>query len=131
MGRPVRLVLRVIAFFVSLALVGAWLTFLRASFGGSVGGVPAPGAFVVTLMFCGVAVAGGVAALRDLSVGVAISGFVSLVPVGLYLSLFPPTRWITLFDLVLLGIGVLLIRGERVSPPEWPESPGSDPPPST
>lgn len=127
-----RPVLRGVAILASLALVGMWIVFLRAAFAGSVGGVPAPGAFVVTLMFAGIAIAGGVAAARDLSVGVAISGFVSLVPVGLFLVLFPPTRWITLMDLVLLGTGIALIRTERwVTRPEPPESLGSDPPPST
>jgi len=125
-----RIALRSAAFLISLALVALWLGFLHATFAGSAGGVPAPGAFVVTLMFAGVALAGGIAALKDVPVGVAISGGVSLVPVGLYLSLFPPTRWITLLDAALLLIGILLIRSATVSPPEPPESPDSDRPPS-
>lgn len=126
-----RVVLRGAAFAISVALVGLWIRFLRATFDGSPGGVPAPGAFVVTLMFGGVALAGGVAAIRDVAMGVAISGLVSLVPVGLFLALFPPTRWITLLDLCLLAIGVALVRSDRsFSRPAPPESPGSDLPPS-
>jgi hypothetical protein len=86
------------------------------------GGAPAPGAFMVTLIFGGVAVAGGMAALRDVPVGVALTGGVSLVPVGLYLTLFPgPTRWIGVLDAALLAIGIVLMRTERLSPPEPPE----------
>jgi len=73
-----------------------------------------------------------VAAVRDVAVGVVISGLVSLVPVGLFLGLFPPTRWITLLDLCLIGIGVALVRTDAsFSRPAPPESPDSDRPPST
>ena len=126
-----RLWLRGAAFLASLGLVGLWIAFARVTFAASPGGVPAPGAFVVTLMFGGVALAGGIAALRDVPVGVAITGLIGLVPVGLYLALFPPTRWITLLDAALLGIGIVLMRTEPVTPPEPPESPDFDRPPST
>jgi hypothetical protein len=83
---------------------------------------------MVTLIFGGLAIAGGVAALRDVPVAVALTGLVSLLPVGLYLGMFPgSTRWIGVLDAVLLAIGVALMRSERVIPP--PASPGSDPPP--
>ena len=57
--------------------------------------MPAAGAFVVAL--------------------VALAGGLSLVPVGLYLMLFPgPTRWIGLLDAGMLVIGVALARADRV-----------------
>ena len=114
-----------------------WLFFLRMAFTTSPDGIPiprgtpAPGAFMVTGIFGAVAVAGGIAALRDVPVGVAITGGISLFPVGLYLSLFPgSTRWIGLLDLAMLVIGIVLMRTERISLPEQPESPDSDHPPS-
>ena len=135
-----RLALRVAAFLISLALVAMWFAFLRAAFASSTGGVPAPGAFVVTLIFSGIALAGGVGALRDVPVAVALTGLVSMLPVGLYLMVFPgPTRWIGVLDAALLMIGITLLRQgdpeEAVegtdgfsSPP--PRSPGSGRPPS-
>lgn len=100
----------------ALALVGLWVLFLRAAFATALGAVPAPGAFVVTLIFGGIAVAGGVAALRDVPVAVMLSGLISLLPVGLYLTLFPGvTRWIGVLDGALLGIGLALMRRTEVS----------------
>jgi hypothetical protein len=113
---------------ISLALVALWLLFLRDAFTTVPEGIPltprapAPGAFMVTLIFGAVAVAGGMAALRDVPVGVALTGGISLVPVGLYLLLFPgPTRWIGVLDAALLAIGIALVRTEPISPPEPPE----------
>jgi hypothetical protein len=118
-----RKTLRYAAFTIALALVALWFRFLQATFAGSLGGVPAPGAFVVTVLFSGVAIAGGVAALRDVPVAVALTGFLSLVPVGLYLLLFPgATRWIGVLDAAMLAIGLVMLRspdgaGDEVSPP--------------
>jgi len=96
--------------------VGLWFAFLRTAFAGSPGGVPAPGAFIVTLIFGGLAIAGGVAAVRDVPVAVALTGLISLVPVGLYLGMFPgPTRWIGVLDAALFGIGLVLMRSEVIS----------------
>ena len=51
--------------------------------------------------------------------GVAITGAISLIPVGLYLMLFPvPTRLIGLLDIGLLVIGIVLIKTDPTSPPE-------------
>jgi hypothetical protein len=121
-------VLRVTAFLISLGLIALWLLFLRMAFTTGPDGIPiprgtpAPGAFLVTAIFGGVALAGGIAALRDVPVGVAITGGISLFPVGLYLTLFPvPTRLIGVLDAALLVIGIVLMRTERISPPEGPE----------
>ena len=106
--------LRGVAFLVSLALVVLWLAFLRQAFETSQGGVPAPGAFVVTLIFGGIAIAGGVAALRDVPVAVVLTGLISLLPVGFYLAMFPgTTRWIGVLDAALLAIGIVLLRSDR------------------
>ena len=126
------------AFVISLALVVLWLRFLQATFAGSPGGVPAPGAFGVTLLFSAVAITGGVAALKDVPVAVALTGFLSLVPVGLYLLSFPgSTRWIGVLDAAMLAIGVVLMRGgeapadaEVTALPAAPPRSGSDPPSS-
>ena len=125
MKRRWRRALRGVAFLVALALVGLWALFLRAVFATAFGAVPAPGAFVVTLIFGGIAVAGGVAALRDVPAAVVLSGLISLLPVGLYLTLFPGvTRWIGVLDGVLLGIGFALMRRGEVSlpPPQTPDT---------
>jgi hypothetical protein len=118
----------VLAFLIALGLIALWVLFLRMAFTTSPDGIPiprgtpAPGAFLVTAIFGGVALAGGLAALRDAPVGVAISGGISLFPVGLYLTLFPvPTRLIGVLDAALLVIGIVLMRTERISPPEGPE----------
>ena len=114
-----------LAFLISLGLIVLWLLFLRMAFTTGPDGIPmprgtpAPGAFIVTGLFGAVALAGGIAALKDVPVGVAITGAVSLVPVGLYLMLFPvPTRLIGLLDVAMLVIGIVLIRTERVDPDE-------------
>jgi hypothetical protein len=46
---------------------------------------------------------------------VVLAGGLSLIPVGLYLMLFPgPTRWIGLLDAGMLVIGVALVRADRI-----------------
>ena len=122
--------LRVTAFLAALALVGLWGVFLRAAFATALGGVPAPGAFMVTLIFGGIAVAGGVAALRDAPVAVTLSGLISLLPVGLYLALFPGvTRWIGMLDGMLLGLGLALMRAEVPSSRPCASNGSHGPPP--
>ena len=104
--------LRAAAALCALALTLQWVQFVREVFAAA-SGVPAAGAFVVALVFTGLALSGGVAAIRDVPVVVALAGGLSLMPVGLYLMLFPgPTRWIGLLDVGMLGIGVVLARTE-------------------
>ena len=134
-GRLVRSLLRALAFLCALALVGFWIRFLLETFASATGGVPAPGAFVVTMIFAGIALAGGVAALRDAPAAVALAGLLSLIPVGLYLMLFPgTTRWIGVLDACMLVSGVILMRRFPVEPCDdltrLPPPPGSAPPPS-
>ena len=46
---------------------------------------------------------------------VVLTGLVSLLPVGLYLAMFPgATRWIGVLDAVLLAIGIVLLRSDRL-----------------
>jgi hypothetical protein len=77
--------------------------------------MPAAGVFVVALVFTGLALSGGVAAVRDVPIVVVLAGGLSLIPVGFYLMLFPgPTRWIGLLDAGMLVIGVALVRADRI-----------------
>ena len=109
----VRASLRAAAAMCALALVVQWIQFVREVFAAA-SGTPAAGAFVVALVFTGLALSGGVAAVRDVPVVVALAGGLSLIPVGLYLMLFPgSTRWIGLLDAGMLVIGVVLARSER------------------
>ena len=110
--------LRAVAALCALALVLQWIQFVREVFAAA-SGMPAAGAFVVALVFAGLALSGGVAAIRDVPVVVALAGGLSLVPVGFYLMLFPgPTRWIGLLDTGMLVIGVALARADRVTQDE-------------
>jgi hypothetical protein len=105
--------LRAVAALCALALVLQWVLFVREVFAAA-SGMPAAGAFVVALVFTGLALSGGVAAVRDVPIVVALAGGLSLVPVGIYLILFPgPTRWIGLLDVVMMAIGVALARADR------------------
>ena len=123
-----RVSLRLAAVLCSLALTLQWIRFVREVFVAA-SGTPAAGAFLVALVFSGLAVSGGVAAVRDVPVVVALAGGLSLVPVGLYLSLFPgPTRWIGILDAGMLLIGVVLALTDQVGP--LPPDP-ADPPPSS
>ena len=126
--------LRAAAALCALALALQWIRFVREVFAAA-SGMPAAGAFVVALVFTGLALSGGVAAVRDVPVVVALAGGLSLIPVGLYLMLFPgPTRWIGLLDAGMLVIGVALVRADRVRQDEDFSSrappPGSAPPSS-
>jgi len=106
--------LRVVATLCALALVLQWIQFVREVFAAT-SGMPAAGAFVVALVFSGLALSGGVAAVRNVPIVVALAGGLSLVPVGLYLLLFPgPTRWIGLLDAGMLVIGIALARTDHV-----------------
>ena len=105
--------LRAAAALCALTLALQWIRFVHEVFA-IASGVPAVGAFVVALVFTGLALSGGVAAVRDVSIVVALAGGLSLIPVGLYLMFFPgPTRWIGLLDAGMLVIGVVLTRSER------------------
>ena len=95
---------------IALALVGFWVRFTRDTFAGSSGGVPAPGAFLVPLLFAGIAIAAGVSAIKGNGVAVVLSGLLSLVPVGFYLLLFSTTRPIGLLDAALVVLGVVMLR---------------------
>ncbi len=109
-----RALLRVAAALCALTLVFQWIRFLQEVFT-IASGMPAAGAFVVALVFTGLALSGGVAAVRDMPIVVVLAGGLSLIPVGLYLMLFPgPTRWIGLLDAGMLVIGVALVRADRV-----------------
>lgn len=130
-----RAALRVAAVLCALALVVQWIRFFREVFAAA-SGMPAAGAFLVALVFTGLALSGGVAAVRGAPVVVALAGGLSLIPVGLYLALFPgPTRWIGLLDAGMLVIGVALVRADwtrqdgGLSSPALPP-PGSAPPSS-
>ena len=106
--------LRAAAALCALTLVFQWVRFVHEVFL-IAAGMPAGGAFVVALVFTGLALAGGVAAVRDVPIVVVLAGGLSLIPVGLYLMLFPgPTRWIGLLDAGMLVIGVALVRADRI-----------------
>lgn len=106
--------LRAAAALCALTLILQWIRFVHEVFAVT-SGVPAVGAFVVALVFTGLALSGGVAAVRDVPIVVALAGGLSLIPVGLYLMLFPgPTRWISLLDAGMLVIGVALVRADRI-----------------
>ncbi len=122
---------------IALALIAYWIRFARDTIAGSIGGMVAPGAFLVPVLFSGVAIAAGVSALKDNGVAVALSGMLSLVPVGLYLLLFPRMRPIGLLDIALVAVGIAMLRSatevgedEASSPLPARSGPGSDHRPS-
>ena len=106
--------LRAAAALCALTLFIQWIRFVHEVFAVA-SGMPAMGVFVVALVFTGLALAGGVAAVRDVPIVVALAGGLSLIPVGFYLMLFPgPTRWVGLLDVGMLVIGVALVRADRI-----------------
>jgi hypothetical protein len=119
-----------------LTLVIQWIRFVHEVFAVA-SGMPAMGVFVVALVFTGLALAGGVAAVRDVPIVVVLAGGLSLIPVGFYLMLFPgPTRWVGLLDVGMLVIGVALVRADRIRQDEdlssrAPPPPGSARPSSS
>ena len=128
--------LRAAAALCALTLVIQWIRFVHEVFAVA-SGMPAMGVFVVALVFTGLALAGGVAAVRDVPIVVVLAGGLSLIPVGFYLMLFPgPTRWVGLLDVGMLVIGVALVRADRIRQDEdlssrAPPPPGSARPSSS
>jgi hypothetical protein len=109
-----RPLLRVAAIAISLALIVLWILFFRSIFAESQAR-PAPGAFMLPLFFCSLALGAGLAAARGEGVSIVLAGGLSLVPMGFVLLLFPgPVRVIGLLDIALIATGVALMRTERV-----------------
>ena len=77
-------------------------------------GIATPSAVLVTAIFAGLALAGVGAALRDVPVVLALVGFFSLLPVGLYLlaapGFLPVIGWC---DVGMLVAGVAMVVGDR------------------
>lgn len=117
-------------------LIG-WVFFVRAAFGGvptgpdvlgmpNSPGRPPTGAILVAVLFVGLAISAANAAVRDVPIVVLLTGGLSLVPMGLYLSLFAGAgRMIALCDLGIVAFGVALLVTGAERPPR-----GSSPPSS-
>lgn len=109
----------------------SWVLFLRAAFAQSPGSFVPTGAVLLAIVFGGLAISASVAAIRDIPIVVAFAGGLSLVPMGLYMLLFPgPGRWIGLCDFGMLAIGIALVRSDR-SGPDDDHSPSEPPPPGS
>ena len=75
---------------------------------------PAPAAIMLPVFFCVVALGAALAAVQGDAIKIAIAGGISLLPMGLFLLLFPGSaRFIPLLDMALIGLGVILMRSER------------------
>jgi hypothetical protein len=100
---------------VALSLVGLWIAFARDVFLRS-DLMPAPGAIMLSIFYCSLAVRAAAAGARGTGMPVVLTGALSLVPMGFILLLFPGSaRLIGLFDVALILLGIQLVRGE------WPE----------
>lgn len=77
-------------------------------------GIATPSAVLVTVIFAGLALAGLGAALKDVPVVLALVGFFSLTPVGLYFlaapGFLPVIGWC---DVGMLVAGVAMVVGDR------------------
>lgn len=105
------------ALLAALALVALWvlLGVVGPAVPGSAGTAPPDAALPPILLgvaiFSALALAGGMAALRDAPLVVVLCGGISLMPVGLYTLLMPfPFRLIGVLDVVLVVAGVMLLR---------------------
>jgi hypothetical protein len=66
---------------------------------------------MLPIFFCIVAASAARAALRDEPVVMIVAGGLSLMPGGLFLVSMPGfTRWIAVFDVAIVALGVLLLR---------------------
>jgi hypothetical protein len=110
-----RNVLRGVVMVVSLVLIALWVRFGHWIFT-SAQSKPAPAAVLLPVFFSGVALGAGFAAVRGEGIKIALAGGISLVPMGLFLFLFPGfPRLIGLLDITLIALGVVLMRGEGPS----------------
>lgn len=81
-------------------------------------GAGGPPLWLAAGIFGSLALAGGVAALRNAPLVVALAGGLSFIPSGLFLLTVPGIpRWIGLLDLALLGAGAVLTAAALRRPP--------------
>jgi len=119
-----RILLRTAAGLMALALLGLWVRFVFFYLLELTGNQPTPAVVFVPLLFLGMAVRAGVAAIRDEPGMLVLTGGISFVPIGLVLLFLPGfPRWIGILDLGLVAAGILLLVGERGTG----EEAGSDP----
>jgi hypothetical protein len=119
-----RILLRTAAGLMALALLGLWVRFVFFYLLELTGNQPTPAVVFVPLLFLGMAVRAGVAAIRDEPGMLVLTGGISFVPIGLVLLFLPGfPRWIGILDLGLVAAGILLLAGERATG----EEAGSDP----
>ena len=82
----------------------------------SPGGEAFPPALVAAVLFPGIAWTGAVAAFREAPLVTLITGFIGLVPVGLYFLPAPGVlKLIGVAPVLMLAAGVLLVRDLRRS----------------
>jgi len=109
-----RILLRTAAGLMALVLLGLWVHFVFFYLLELTGNQPTPAVVFVPLLFLGMAVRAGMAAIRDEPGMLVLTGGISLVPIGLVLLFLPGLpRWIGILDLGLVASGVLLLVGER------------------
>jgi hypothetical protein len=98
----------------SLSIIALWIRFGRFVFS-EAQNRPAPAAVMLPIFFSGVALGAAFAAVRGDGIKVALAGGVSMVPMGLFLLLFPGyPRLISLLDVSLIVFGIVIMRGESV-----------------
>lgn len=103
---------RVLATLAALLSVGVWGWLGVASLTGAPSETVPP-VLIGCLLFPGLAIAGARASWSDAAFVTGITGFISLVPVGLYFLVAPgPLRLIGLPPLLLLAAAVLMLRAE-------------------
>lgn len=108
-----RKTLRMLGVLIALALLVLWFFLVRYIFQ-QAGGQPAPAVLMLPLLFFGLAISAGVAAVRDEPMVMAICGGLSLFPMGVFLLFMPGLpRWIGFLDICLVVLGVILIRQQR------------------
>lgn len=83
-----------------------WVVFLLNPYGGQGGTL---GASLIAFLMIGLAVSGVVASSKTRALWLAIVAIVSLVPIGLYMTMTPSVfRWIGLFNALMLLAAIIM-----------------------
>jgi hypothetical protein len=97
----------------AVTLIALWIVFFRSLLATSLGRLP-PGAFLLPLLFCSLALGAARAALRGHGITVLLTGVFSLFPMGIFFVAMPGvTRVIGVLDLLLIATGIATIRRQN------------------